>query len=91
MSLERPTKYSIPHFPFRTMSWVRNQPSTNASALASGSSQYPAVTFGPLMRSSPGVPLGTSRISSSTMRERTGGRTQPRQWSPAGKGGVCAT
>ena len=91
ISFVRPTKYSIRHLPCRTTSPVRSQPFSIAAAVASGSFQYSRVMFGPESSSSPDSPRGTSRPSSFTIRNFTGGITQPRHASPHSKGGVCVT
>ncbi len=46
---------------------VRNHPSTNAFALASGFASYPGVTFGPRMTTSPTCPRESSFPSSFMM------------------------
>ena len=70
---------------------MRSQPFSIPAAVASGSFQYSRVIVGPESSSSPGCPRGTSRPSSSTSRNFTGGITQPTQSSPHSNGGVLAT
>ncbi len=67
---------------------VRNQPSRNAAAVASGASRYPVATDGPRIASSPTAPGASVRpASSSTATSQPTARpTDPGLRTPGGRG-----
>ncbi len=67
MSFERPLIAKKPSSSRTARSPVHSQPSRIVSAVASGRRQYPGMTWGPRIRSSPGSPAATSTPSSSTI------------------------
>ena len=62
----RSTIRTNPSSSLTPMSPVRNQPSTTASAVAAGSSRYPAKTLWPRTTTSPRSPVGRSTTASGT-------------------------
>ena len=74
-SLLRPTMRRYPSSSNEPMSPLRNQPSTNASRVASGRRQYPGNTLGPRSRISP--PSECASLPLSSRRTSTPGSGKP--------------
>ena len=68
MSRSRPTMVMSPDSDNWTTSPLRYHPSVKTCPVASGSRQYPDITFEPLIHSSPGSPSVTSWPCLSTAR-----------------------
>ena len=81
MSFFRSTMRTNPPASISAMSPVRSHPaSSSTAAVSSGRFQYPFMTWGPRMQSSPGVPAGSAFPASSITRHSvlgTGTPTEP--------------
>ena len=76
MSSIRPSTVSRPSSSRRPASEVRNQPSTSAPAVSSGSPSYPSKSVGPPIRIRPSVPIATPPRPAACRRRRSRRRSR---------------